>query len=132
MEYGSGARKTSPEKVRDNIFALLEIHGLTQEKCGKMCGMHGNYFTMLKSQKLTCFPRLDKMLAICDALNVSIEDMLYKDFEAARDQKRVREIEEDVKRLKKEQAEISDRLLRRARERRAQEEAEGRKADARK
>lgn len=132
MEYGSGARKTSPEKVRDNIFALLEIHELTQEKCGRMCGMHGNYFTMLKSQKLTCFPRLDKLLLVCGALNVSIEDLLYKDFEAARDQKRVREIEEDVKRLKKEQAEISDRLLRRARERRAQEEAEGRKADAKK
>ena len=132
MEYGSGARKTSPEKVRDNIFALLEIRGLTQEKCGKMCGMHGNYFTMLKSQKLTCFPRLDKLLLVCGALNVSIEDLLYKDYASARDQKRVREIDADVERLKRERTEISDRILQRARERRTQEEAEGRKADARK
>lgn len=132
MEYGSGARKTSPEKVRDNIFALLEIHELTQEKAGRLCGMHGNYFTMLKSQKLTCFPRLDKLLLVCGALNVSIEDLLYKDYASARDQKRVREIDADVERLKKERTEISDRILQRARERRAQEEAEGRKADERK
>lgn len=132
MEYGSGARKTSPKKVRTNIFALLEIHELSQHRAENLCGLSENYFSMLKKQDLTCFPRLDKMLAICDALNVSIEDILYKDFEAARDQKRVREIEEDVKRLKKEQAEISDRLVRRARERRDREEAEGRKADAKK
>ena len=132
MEYGSGARKTSPEKVRKNIFSLLELRGLTQEGAGRMCGMHGNYFTMLKGQKLVCFPRLDKLLLLCDALNVSIEDLLYKDYEAAKDQKRMREIEENVKALRKEQTEISDRLLRRARERQAREEAEGRKADARK
>lgn len=104
MEYGCGARKTSPEKVRSNIFALLEIHGLTQEKAGRLCGIHGNYFTMLKGQKLTCFPRLD--------------------------QKRMREIDADVERLKKERTKINDRILQRAKERRALEEAEGRKEDA--
>lgn len=130
MEYGSGARKTSPEKVRSNIFALLEIHGLTQEKAGRMCGMHGNYFTMLKGQKLVCFPRLDKLLLLCGALNVSIEDLLYKDYTAALDQKRMREIDADVERLKKERAKINDRILQRAKERRAREEAEGRKEDA--
>ena len=129
MEYGSGARKTSPDKVRENIFALLEINGLTQEKAGRMCGMHSSYFTMLKGQKLVCFPRLDKLLLLCGALNVSIEDLLYKDYTVALGQKRMREIDADVARMKKERERISERILKRVKERQAREEAEGRKED---
>lgn len=119
---GKGQRSTSPEKVKENIFALIRLKGLSEIETAKNASVNSTYFSSLKKQ--TNYPDLKKLLKICDALNAKIEDVLYKDWTAALDQAEVNEIDKEIARLKKRRDALTNAIVKRAKERAAAQEAE--------
>lgn len=118
---GKGQRSTSPEKVKNNIFCLMRLKGLSEVESAKNAGVASGYFSWMK--KSTGYPDLQKLLNICDALNTPIEDVLYKDWTAALDQAEVNEIDKEIARLKKRRDALTNAIVKRAKERAAEQDA---------
>ena len=119
---GKGQRSNSPEKVKENIFALIRLKGLSEIKVAKNAGVGNTYFSALKKQN--GYHDLQKLLMVCDSLNVKIEDVLYKDYSAALDQAEVAAIDKEIARLKKRRDKLTDGIVKRAKARVAEQEKE--------
>jgi len=119
---GKGQRSTSPEKVKENILCLIRLKGMTETGTAKKAGIAEGYFSAMKQS--VGYPDLSKLLKICEALNTPIEDVLYKDWRNAMEQKEIAEIDKEIVRLKKRREELSGKILKRTKERIAAQEKE--------
>lgn len=108
-------RQTSAEKVKDNIYCLIEMKGLSQHFVTTTAGISHGYLNMMLKAK--GYPDLQKLLQICDALEVKIEDLLYKDYRSALEQKEMHDIDVELARLQKLKKDLNENLIRRAKER---------------
>ena len=118
---GKGQRSTSPEKVKENIFCLIKLKGLSEANAAQRAGIAAGYFSAMK--KSDGYPDLPKLLKICDALNTPIEDVLYKEWRNALEQKEIASIDKEIARLKKKRDELTAGIVKRAKERAAAEDA---------
>ena len=114
-------RETSPEKVSGNILALLKINGFTQRYAQKKCGFSTAFFSELKRRDSKHYPDTQNLLKLCDLFGIKIEELLYVDYVSVADSKRIREIDEEFKQLKRERERITDGMIDRARKRAALE-----------
>ena len=108
-------RTTSPEKIKDNIFCLISLKGVSMLSVTNKAGLAHGYLNMLNSSK--GYPDLDKVLKLCEALEVPLEDLLYKDYRSALEAKEVREIDMQIARLRKRREDLTGGMLARAKER---------------
>lgn len=111
-------RETSPQKVRDNIFSLIKIRKVTRKEVQRACGFSNGFFVELSKDSRKHYPDTKNLLAICEYFGITIEELLYKDYQAAADSRRIQEIDAEVVRLKKERERITDGMIDRARKRR--------------
>lgn len=112
-------RETSPEKVSGNILALLKINGFTQRYAQKKCGFSTAFFSELKRRDSKHYPDTQNLLKLCDLFGIKIEELLYVDYVSVADSKRIREIDAEFAKLKKERERLADGMIDRARKRQA-------------
>ena len=112
-------RETSPEKVAGNILALLKINGFTQRYAQRKCGFSTAFFSELKRRDSKHYPDTQNLLKLCDLFGIKIEEMLYVDYVSVADSKRIREIDAEFVKLKKERERLADGMIDRARKRQA-------------
>ena len=110
---------TVPEKVAGNILALLKINGFTQRYAQKKCGFSTAFFSELKRRDSKHYPDTQNLLKLCDLFGIKIEEMLYVDYVSVADSKRIREIDAEFAKLKKERERLADGMIDRARKRQA-------------
>lgn len=108
-------RTTSPEKIKDNIFCLISLKGVSMLSVTNKAGLAHGYLNMLKSSK--GYPDLEKVLKLCEALEVPVEDLLYKDYRSALEQRKLHEIDVEVARLQKRKRDLTESMVKRAKER---------------
>lgn len=66
--------------MKNHVRELRKARGLTQIKLAKACGMHSRVLQKLESGEYDISGvRLRTLLALSDALNVSIEDLYTRD-----------------------------------------------------
>lgn len=112
-------RETSPGKVKGNILALLKINNFTQSYAQKKCGFSTAFFSELKRRDSKHYPDTQNLLKLCDLFGIKIEELLYVDYVSVADSKRIREIDAEFVKLKKERERLADGMIDRARKRQA-------------
>ena len=107
-------RETSAEKIKDNIFCYIKLKGVSLHSVTTAAGLAHGYLHMLK--QTNGYPDLEKLLKLCLALDVPVEDMLYKDYRTALEQKELHDIDVELARLQKRKRDLNENLIRRAKE----------------
>ncbi len=60
--------------ISERIFKILEQRGISQSAFGKMVGLSGSTISDWKTKKTN--PSADKIMTICDALDITPEQLL--------------------------------------------------------
>lgn len=110
-------RETSPQKVINNIFALLRIKGISYSQAGKRCGFSTGYFSEMKKHSRKNYPETKNLLKFCELFGVTLEELFYKDYVSVLENRRIQEIDAEIAKLKKERETITAGMIRRARDR---------------